>query len=35
MCQTIRDKNGIALSSRNIKLNKKQLKIAAKIYRFY
>ena len=34
MCQTIRDKNGISLSSRNSKLNKKQLKIAAEIYRF-
>ena len=33
-CPTIRDKNGIALSSRNIKLNKKQIKIAIKIYKF-
>ena len=33
-CQTIRDKNGIALSSRNAKLNKKQLRVAQKIYKF-
>jgi pantoate--beta-alanine ligase len=34
MCKTIRDKSGIALSSRNLKLNKKQLMKAAKIYKF-
>ena len=33
-CPTIREKNGIALSSRNIKLSKKQIEIAAKIYQF-
>jgi len=33
-CPTIRSKNGIALSSRNIKLDKKQIKIAAQIYKF-
>ena len=33
-CPTIREKSGIALSSRNIKLNKKQIKIAASVYKF-
>jgi len=33
-CPTIREKNGTALYSRNIKLNKNQLKNAGKIYRF-
>ena len=33
MCPTIREKSGIALSSRNIKLDKKQIKIAAKVYK--
>ena len=32
-CKTIRDKNNIALSSRNILLNKLNLKIAANIYK--
>ena len=32
-CPTIREKSGIALSSRNIKLNKKQMKIAASVYK--
>ena len=31
---TVRDKNGVALSSRNKLLTKKQLKKAAKVYRF-
>ena len=34
MCTTIREKNGVALSSRNIKLNKSQIKIAAKICKY-
>jgi len=33
-CPTIREKNGIAISSRNKKLGKKQLRIAEKIYNF-
>ena len=33
-CSTIRDKSGIALSSRNAKLNSKQLQIAGRIYKF-
>ena len=33
-CKTIRDKDGIALSSRNAKLSKNQLEKAAKIYKF-
>ncbi|MDB9760654.1 pantoate--beta-alanine ligase [Pelagibacteraceae bacterium] len=33
-CSTIRDKNGIALSSRNKKLNKKQLHIASKVFKY-
>jgi pantoate--beta-alanine ligase len=33
-CETIRGKNGIALSSRNAKLNKKQLRVVQKIYKF-
>lgn len=32
-CKTIREKNGIALSSRNLLLNKKQKKIASKVYK--
>ena len=32
-CNTIRDKNGVACSSRNSNLNTKQLKIASKIYK--
>ena len=32
-CKTIRDKNNIALSSRNLLLNKLNLKIAANIYK--
>ena len=31
-CNTLRDKNGVACSSRNSNLNTKQLKIASKIY---
>jgi pantoate--beta-alanine ligase len=33
-CPTIRQKNGIALSSRNSMLSKKQINIAGKIYRY-
>jgi len=33
-CPTIRGKNGIALSSRNSKLNKKQIEIAGKVYKY-
>ena len=33
-CATIREKNGIALSSRNILLNKQQIEIAARIYKY-
>jgi len=33
-CQTIRGKNGIALSSRNKTLNKKQIKIAERVYKY-
>jgi len=32
-CNTLRDKNGVACSSRNSNLNTKQLKIASKIYK--
>ena len=32
-CNTVRDKNGVACSSRNSNLNTKQLKIASKIYK--
>ena len=32
-CKTIRDKNNVALSSRNLLLNKSNLVIAAKIYK--
>ena len=32
-CKTIRDKNNVALSSRNFLLNKSQLKVAASIYK--
>ena len=32
-CPTIRERNGVALSSRNIKLTKKQLNIASKIFK--
>ena len=31
-CKTIRDRNNVALSSRNLLLNKSNLKVAAKIY---
>jgi pantoate--beta-alanine ligase len=34
ICPTIREKNGVALSSRNINLNKVQIKTAIKIYKF-
>jgi len=33
-CPTIREKNGIALSSRNSKLNKDEIKIAGTIYKY-
>jgi pantoate--beta-alanine ligase len=33
-CKTIREKNGIACSTRNINLNKKQLLIAGQIYKY-
>ena len=33
-CPTIREKNGVALSSRNIKLSKNQIQIAADIYHY-
>jgi len=33
-CPTIREINGIALSSRNLKLNKNQIKTAAKVYKY-
>ena len=33
-CTTIREKNGIALSSRNILLNKQQIEIAVRIYKY-
>ena len=33
-CKIIREKNGIACSSRNYNLNKKQIKIAASIYKY-
>ena len=31
-CPTVRDKDGVALSSRNTKLNKKQINIVKKVY---
>lgn len=33
-CPTVREKNGVAISSRNLNLNKNQLKIAEKIYKY-
>ena len=33
-CPTIRQKNGVALSSRNIKLNEDQIKITEKVYKY-
>ena len=33
-CKTIREKNGIAYSTRNSMLNKKQLLIASKVYKY-
>ncbi len=33
-CKTIRDTNGVAYSSRNLNLNKKQMKIASNIYHY-
>ena len=33
-CPTIREKSGIAVSSRNMKLNKKQTKIAQNVYKY-
>ena len=33
-CKTIREKNGLACSSRNFKLDKKQVKIASNIYKY-
>ena len=33
-CTTLRERNGVALSSRNSKLTRKQLKIAGKIYKY-
>jgi pantoate--beta-alanine ligase len=33
-CKTIREKNGVACSTRNLSLNKKQIKIAANIYKY-
>ena len=33
-CPTVRERNGVAVSSRNQNLNKNQLKIAGKIYKF-
>jgi len=33
-CPTIREINGVALSSRNLKLNKSQIKTAAQIYKY-
>ena len=34
-CKTIREKNGIACSSRNFLLTLKQKKIASKVYKFF
>ena len=34
-CETVREKNGIAFSSRNFNLNRKQKKIAANIYNYF
>ena len=31
-CKTIREKNGLACSTRNLNLNKKQINIASKVY---
>ena len=33
-CKTVRDINGVACSTRNFNLNKKQLKIASKVYQY-
>ena len=33
-CKTIREKNGVACSTRNLNLNKSELIIASKIYRY-
>ena len=33
-CKTIREKNGVACSTRNLSLNKKQLRTASKIYKY-
>ena len=33
-CQTVRHRNGVALSSRNTKLNKKDIQVAGKIYKY-
>ena len=33
-CKTIRETNGVACSSRNLNLNKKQMKIASNIYHY-
>ena len=33
-CPTLREKSGVAISSRNLNLNKNQLKIAERIYKF-
>ena len=33
-CETIRDKNGVAFSTRNFNLNNKELKIASNIYNY-
>ena len=33
-CNSIRDKNGVMLSSRNLKLNNKQIKIASLVYKY-
>ena len=33
-CKTVREKNGVACSTRNFNLNKEQLKIASKVFRY-
>ncbi len=33
-CKTVRESNGVALSSRNFNLNKKQMKIAISVYKY-